>query len=485
MIDELHMIGEGSSRSATLETLIVKCKLASDRESTPLRLLAMSATLNNFCDLSRFLGADFVQNEFRPIELKEYLKVDTNLYKVTKSGHVDNAIAKALGGKKSVEDVDGLKTLVGEVIANNKSCLLFCPTKTRCEDIVNVLVKLLPQKLLSVNIKEKRELIIQIKESNDGEICSVLKRGISKGIAYHNAGLATDERELIERAFLDGVLSCIVCTSTLAAGVNLPAQRVIIRAPYVGKQFMTKATYKQMCGRAGRAGFNEQGESILICSSSELQRVKEVLAAPVADCTSSLGATTSDLANFLLNLIYLQLASRSDDLEDIVLKETLYGIILKDDVAKIKVTINDAVDMLLKEKLIFKRGYDYEVTALGRGVVTSMVPIDKCAALYQHLLDCSMGLAVRNHLHLIFVCTFLFGDEFPMNADGQSIFHNYVNFNDFEKKCVESCGMKPEELLKLRNGGKEIPLLAKRVYAAMIVYEIYDKQLSINGAISR
>lgn len=90
----------------------------------------------------------------------------------------------------------------------------------------------------------------------------------SAGVAYHHAGLGSDDRHQIERAFINGELSVISCTSTLAVGVNLPCYLVIIKNTVSwtdrGMQEYPDLEMMQMLGRAGRPQFESSAVAVIL-----------------------------------------------------------------------------------------------------------------------------------------------------------------------------------------------------------------------------
>lgn len=104
-------------------------------------------------------------------------------------------------------------------------------------------------------------MVAQLRKSPAG-LDNVLKKTVPMGVSFHHAGLTMDEREIVEGAFRKGYIKVLIATTTLAAGVNLPARRVIIRSPIFHRAVIDVLTYYQMAGRAGRKGVDTEGNSV-------------------------------------------------------------------------------------------------------------------------------------------------------------------------------------------------------------------------------
>nr|XP_026267724.1 helicase POLQ-like isoform X2 [Urocitellus parryii] len=413
VVDELHMIGEGS-RGAILEMTLAKILYTSKTT----QIIGMSATLNNVEDLQQFLQAEYYTSQFRPVELKEYLKINDTIYEVDSKADSGMTFSRLLNYKYSDTlkkmDPDRLVALVTEVIPNY-SCLVFCPSKKNCENVAEMICKFLSKEYLKQREKEKCELIKNLRNMSSGNLCPVLKRTIPFGVAYHHSGLTNDERRLLEEAYSTGTLCLFTCTSTLAAGVNLPARRVILRAPYVAKEFLKRNQYKQMIGRAGRAGIDTIGESILILQEKDKQQVLELISRPLENCYSCLVQEfTKGIQTLFLSLIGLKIATNLDDIyhfmngtffavqQNTLLKEkSLWEITVESLGYLTEKGLLQKYTVLSEEEL----QYNFRITKLGRASFKGTIDLAYCDILYRDLKKGLEGLVLESLLHLIYLTT--------------------------------------------------------------------------------
>jgi DNA polymerase theta len=141
----------------------------------------------------------------------------------------------------------------------------------------------------------------------------VLGAMVKEGVAYHNAGLTTQERELVEGGYRSGVLCVLTATSTLAAGVNLPARRVILRSMRMGNRNLSVAEYKQMAGRAGRAGHDAQGESILLAAPAQKRAALRLMSGQMPELASCLAEGRRGMTRALLEAVAGGIVTRRAD----------------------------------------------------------------------------------------------------------------------------------------------------------------------------
>lgn len=109
--------------------------------------------------------------------------------------------------------------------------------------------------------------------------------------------------QAVEAGYRSGAIRVLCCTSTLAAGVNLPAHTVIVRSLKQGMNWLSSSTYRQMAGRAGRKGQSAEGQSFLLADDNQLSAVRELMLGALPRVTSQLlpasasAPSTSDCAS--------------------------------------------------------------------------------------------------------------------------------------------------------------------------------------------
>lgn len=285
VVDELQMIGD-QHRGYILELLLTKLlymmkkgsvlhlNASAQQDTTPptIQLIGMTAELPNLKDLAKWLNAQVYSTDFRPVPLKEMIKVSSVIYDANFTKITELSCAAGRPGTKEERE---LMLICEERLSIGHSVLIFCPTKIWCEKLS---LSLLKYDKSNVTLDEtKLSTICKDLQNTQTGLDSVLEKTIPFGIAFHHAGLTLEEREIVEEGFRQTSIRILVATSTLSSGVNLPARLVIIRTPFFQQKLIDVHSYRQMIGRAGRMGIDNEGESILCCDPSQQSKVSMLL----------------------------------------------------------------------------------------------------------------------------------------------------------------------------------------------------------------
>ena len=264
IIDEIHLLTE-RERGPALEIILTKIKLMPQKP----QIIGISATVSNSDEVAEWLTCEPIQSNWRPTELIEgvynYGKVTMNdgtNYDIDNMGITDNTTS-------------AITSLAMDSITNDGGqSLVFAETRKRTVSLAKKTSEIVAKFLDKTSIKLAQKAGVEIlKEGDDTELTRTLSSTVAKGVGFHHAGLGAKSRQIVEKAFRNGIVKILFATPTLAAGVNLPARRVIITSifrydyQYGGNVPMSVLQYKQICGRAGRPAYDKYGEAIIIADS--------------------------------------------------------------------------------------------------------------------------------------------------------------------------------------------------------------------------
>ncbi|MFA5406332.1 MAG: DEAD/DEAH box helicase [Candidatus Nanoarchaeia archaeon] len=246
--DEVHLIDD-SHRGPTLEVLLTRLKQLS------IWVVALSATIGNHESFGNWLNAVTVWSQFRPVKLIE--------------GALNNTNVSFKNDERSY-DASSITDLCARVINAGKQSLVFVNTRRSAESVAEKLGLELKNKSLVTDQSVLDELSRKVLKALPIPTtqCKRLAKCVSNGVAFNHAGLVDSQKRLIESAFRNGLIKVISCTTVLAYGVSLPAYMVILRDlkrfESEGMAYIPVSEYLQIAGRAGRSGFDSEGESVVI-----------------------------------------------------------------------------------------------------------------------------------------------------------------------------------------------------------------------------
>jgi helicase len=383
VVDEIHLIGD-PSRGATLEMVIAKLRYL----NPTMQVIGLSATMGNPEELAKWLNASLITSEWRPVELRE--------------GVYHNGAIHFHGSERIVQTLkkDDDMSLLLDIAEEGGQCLIFVSSRRSAEACAKRAAMVLKKR--STGLDNYADRIAKVDATPSGK---VLVNVVRSGAAFHHAGLPRQVRAAVEEGFRKGEIQMIASTPTLAAGLNLPARRVIIRDCQryevgVGMNSISVMEYRQMAGRAGRPRLDPYGEAVLIAKDRDAvdHLFDEFIDAP-AENISSQCLRENELRNHLLALVTTGFVSTRSEIEAFM--EKSFYASQKTTHRRLDRNIDKALEYLVQSGMIIE---DTSGGLLGTsfGVLTSrLCLVPETALMLQTTLEKQEKFSIIGILHLL------------------------------------------------------------------------------------
>ncbi|KZX17377.1 ski2-like helicase [Methanobrevibacter cuticularis] len=377
IIDEFHMIGE-YSRGPTLECAITRAKIINPN----LRIVALSATLQNMEEIEGWLEAKVVEHDYRPVPLNKEV-LNTEMFNTSNKNEVVVKIVE-----KAIED--------------SSQALSFVSTRRFTESLSNYVSGKIKKKITSEQknmFKKVSEAILEVpkrKGSRPTSTCLKLAESCENGAAFHHAGLFNEQKEIIEEEFRKGNLLMIAATPSLMYGVNLPSRSVVIR-DYTrwtsqGPQAIPVFDYEQMSGRAGRPQYDDVGFSYLVAKSldeaCDLQ--EKYIHGEIETTNSKLIENKDAVYKQIISQVASSLSKNPEEIQNFF-KMTFYGYQMTNNPSmslfaedSLKYEIETALEFLLKNGILQATPDGLKATAFGNLIAKSNYTVETSVKLKEY-----------------------------------------------------------------------------------------------------
>ncbi|KAK4105480.1 P-loop containing nucleoside triphosphate hydrolase protein [Parathielavia hyrcaniae] len=425
VLDECHMIDDGY-RGYLLELMATKLLCLGQ----PVQIVGMSATLTNIGLLKDWLQGHSYETHYRPIPIEEHLVYDGRIYAAGTTAsllktvtQLDSATTQHSqsrvqpvrliepSAEKELKDPvrNAVVALANETVRAGYGVLVFSSSRAGCESDAVLISRVLPT-LAEADpiIQEKRLDLLGDLRSLPTGLDPKLEQTIPCGVAFHQAGLTTEEQELVAKTYDQGVLKVCVATCSLAAGINLPARRVILHNARMGRDLVGPGMLRQMRGRAGRKGKDEVGETYLCCRQSDLEAVVDLMHADLPELSSCLISDKRRIQRqvpvptrrALLEIIAIRLATSRESLDDYVSK-TLLAYSAEPE--SIQEHVEASIADLQKMEFITIDDYDnFQATLLGKAIVASSLDPEDGIFIHDELKKALQAFVLDGEMHVLY-----------------------------------------------------------------------------------
>jgi helicase len=398
VVDEVHLI-DSPDRGPTLEMVIAKMRY----RNPSMQVVALSATIGNPQSLAGWLDAELVTGTWRPVDLLQGVFCDHAI-------HFHDATHPVKAVSRNYDDIN----LCLDTIADGGQCLVFVSSRRNAEAFAKRAASAINSETPGLS-----ELAARLAALAGTEMEKVLAGCVAKGAAFHHAGLRREARGLIEGGFRKGLIRCISSTPTLAAGLNLPARRVIIR-DYLrysvegGMQPIPVREYHQMAGRAGRPHLDPFGEAVLIAKDpGQVEELFEYYIDAPPEEVHSKSADPAALYTHILSLIASGFARTRGELAEFM--DRTFYVHEKRKGRLIQRSVDAALAFLVSSEMVVEVGEHLGATEFG--MIVSRLYIDpRSADIIVRELRTQKDYTDLGLLHLI-CCTPDMPTLYVRNAD--------------------------------------------------------------------